>query len=113
MQELSEQQMRALEMRAEGLRHLSTVALTLAGVLLTVAETLFRDAEPAKIWTAAALFLGCAFMAIVGQESVIGELTGPKSRKRYISLLSNTSYALFGAGWAMLMAQGARLLAAG
>lgn len=110
MTELTEQQMRALEMRAETLRHLSTVALTLAAGLATVAGTLLQVSDPWKVWGAAGVFLLCAFLAILAQETVIGELEGKRSHRRMIMLLTGLAQGSFGAGWAMLIAQGGELM---
>jgi len=108
--ELNEQQMRALEARAESLRHLSTVALTLAAGLATLAGTLLQVSDPWKVWGAAGIFLLCAFLAILGQEQVIGELEGKRSQRRMIMILTGSAQASFGMGWAMLIAQGEQLL---
>lgn len=110
MTDLNEQQMRAIELRSEGLRHLTTVALTLAGALATVAGTVFRDVEPAKIWIAAGAFLVCAFAAILAQEMLIARMEGRQARLLWQRLLTGAAHALFGAGWAVLMVQGANLI---
>jgi hypothetical protein len=106
---LTEQQMRALEMRAESLRHLSSVALALAGVLAGAAGTVLKDMDPLKVMLAAGCFLLTALASLIGQERIIKAVETGKDLRRKILVPTLMAQLLFGAGWAMLVAQGARL----
>ena len=106
MQPLDEQQMRALEMRAESLRHLSSVALALAGVLGGAAGTVLKDFEPLKLIVAAGCFLLTALTSMMAQDVIIKALeTGQDMRRRFMvpTLLAQF---LFAVGWAILVYQG-------
>lgn len=108
--ELNEQQMRALEMRAEGLRHLTTVALTLAGVLGTVAGTVLKDMEPAKVIIAAGCFLLTALAALMGSEIILKAMETGVDMRRQIRFPTVLAQVFFGMGWAVLVYQGVLLL---
>ena len=110
MEPLNEQQMRALEMRAEGLRHLSTVALTLAGVLGTMAGTVLKDMEPVKVATAAVLFLLTALVSLMGQDKIIKAIETGKIVRREVAFPTMIAQLLFAVGWTILVYQGAQLV---
>lgn len=110
MEPLNEQQMRALEMRAESLRHLSTVALTLAGALGAVAGTVLKDMDPRNLVMAAGAFLLTALFTLNGQEAIIRQLETGKEARHKIQFPTIPAQGLFGVGWAILVFQGAKLV---
>ena len=110
MQPLEEQQMRALEMRAETLRHLTTVALTLAGVLATVASTVLSDMAPRAVMLAAGMFLFTALTSMMGQEQILKALESGKVERRKVHFPYTLAQFTFSIGWAILVYQGIETL---
>ena len=110
MGDLNEQQMRALEMRAESLRHLSTVALTLAGVLGTVAGTVLKEMEPLNVVMAAGCFLLTALASLMAQDVIIKGMETGRPMGRRLQFPTLLAQLLFGVGWALLVVEGARLI---
>ena len=110
MAELNEQQMRALEMRAEGLRHLSSVALTLAGGLGALAGTVLQEMELTKVLLAAGCFLITALASLMAQEVIIKAMESGADVRKQMQLPSVMAQLFFGMGWAVLVYQGAMLM---
>lgn len=77
----------ALELRASHLRHTTTLALTAAGGIVTLAGSIFRDAENlTPLWTAAGIFASAALLSFIAANVLIEGLRNGKDRRLSVNI---------------------------
>lgn len=77
----------AIELRAGHLRHTTTLALTAAGGIVTLAGSIFRDAENlTPLWIAAGIFAGAALLSFIAANVLIEGLRNSKDRRLSVTI---------------------------